>query len=284
MCFEYLFLNTSCTFSFLGSLGVTRSYIVEQTAPNQRTYSLARLSALQYAGFSMTPLVGAALVVAGGSISPFWEYALPAYLIGLLGLLCIITLYYPFEDIKDDDNYNRNMTTAVIDTDITVGTLSEKLPINSRSVSRASNESKTTGTFTYSQRYDLVAASEDETLLRPLTNYSNEHNSSKTKSLDTEIKFSHQNEILSPVSLNDLNNPTELEDQTFTIDRNRVFTLMVWLNFATRGAIAVYETQSSQILLGLFGLSELSLGTIVSCAGLFGQSCIRRRLFCCSYY
>jgi ceroid-lipofuscinosis MFS transporter 7 len=34
-----------------GSLGVTRSFIVEQTIAEKRTYRLARLSALQYAGF-----------------------------------------------------------------------------------------------------------------------------------------------------------------------------------------------------------------------------------------
>jgi hypothetical protein len=41
-----------------GSLGVTRSYVVEQTVPANRTYMLARLSALQYAGFAATPIIG----------------------------------------------------------------------------------------------------------------------------------------------------------------------------------------------------------------------------------
>lgn len=44
------------------TLGVTRAYIVETTLPNIRTDSLSRLSALQYAGFLMTPLFGSFLV------------------------------------------------------------------------------------------------------------------------------------------------------------------------------------------------------------------------------
>jgi len=43
---------------------------------------------------------------------------------------------------------------------------------------------------------------------------------------------------------------------------------MMLLNFTTRGAIAVYETQGSQILLDDYGLSQLQLGAIVSSAGL----------------
>jgi len=45
---------------------------------------------------------------------------------------------------------------------------------------------------------------------------------------------------------------------------------MMLLNFTTRGAIAVYETQGSQILLDDYGLSQLQLGAIVSSAGVLG--------------
>jgi len=84
-----------------GSLGVTRSYVVEQTTPEKRTYRLARLSALQYAGFAATPLSGSALVLLGSKISGYWEYALPAYLIFLLAVLCFALLCYPFKDINE---------------------------------------------------------------------------------------------------------------------------------------------------------------------------------------
>mmetsp|Transcript_14258 Transcript_14258/g.21219 ORF Transcript_14258/g.21219 Transcript_14258/m.21219 type:complete len:206 (+) Transcript_14258:522-1139(+) len=53
-------------------------------------------------------------------------------------------------------------------------------------------------------------------------------------------------------------------------EQRQVFLLMMLLNFTTRGAIAVYETQGSQILLDDYGLSQLQLGAIVSSAGVLG--------------
>ena len=47
--------------SNLSNEGVTRSYVVEQAPPKVRTYMLARLSALQYAGFAATPLLGSSV-------------------------------------------------------------------------------------------------------------------------------------------------------------------------------------------------------------------------------
>ncbi|KAJ1404630.1 major facilitator superfamily domain-containing protein [Ochromonadaceae sp. CCMP2298] len=60
-----------------GTLGVTRSYVAERCPPSQRTVQLARLSALQYAGFSATPLMGSALVVAGAAISAYMQVQMP---------------------------------------------------------------------------------------------------------------------------------------------------------------------------------------------------------------
>lgn len=80
-----------------GSLGVTRSYVVEQSTPAKRTYMLAYLTALQYGGFTVTPLLGSLLVVTGGSISEYCKYALPAYFVFFLSLVCTALLYYPFE-------------------------------------------------------------------------------------------------------------------------------------------------------------------------------------------
>jgi hypothetical protein len=43
--------------------------------------------------------------------------------------------------------------------------------------------------------------------------------------------------------------------------------LMMFLNFTTRGGIAVYETQGSQILLDEYNLPQWQLGLLVSIAG-----------------
>lgn len=83
-----------------GSLGVTRSYVVEQVVPAKRTFMLARLSALQYAGFAATPLLGSAMLAGGSTLSPYWTYALPAYLVVLLAVLDVVFLIYPFKDYE----------------------------------------------------------------------------------------------------------------------------------------------------------------------------------------
>lgn len=83
-----------------GSLGVTRSYVVEQVAPAKRTFMLARLSALQYAGFAATPLLGSAMLAAASTLSPYWAYALPAYLVVALAMLDVALLIYPFKDYE----------------------------------------------------------------------------------------------------------------------------------------------------------------------------------------
>jgi ceroid-lipofuscinosis MFS transporter 7 len=49
-----------------------------------------------------------------------------------------------------------------------------------------------------------------------------------------------------------------------------VFAWMIFLNFSTRGAVAVYETQLSRLFLDTYHLSELQLGLLVSTAGLLG--------------
>ena len=91
-----------------GTLGVTRSYVVEQTAPERRTYVLARLSALQYAGFTVSPIAGAALLVVGSSFGLYWKFSLPPFLIFLCALLVVVLLILVFEDLdRLHDNEER---------------------------------------------------------------------------------------------------------------------------------------------------------------------------------
>ena len=82
-----------------GSLGVTRSFVVEQCEPSKRTQVLAVITALQYAGFTVSPIVGSWLVTLGIQSSPYWSFALPSYLIALLALWCLIALLTVFQNI-----------------------------------------------------------------------------------------------------------------------------------------------------------------------------------------
>ena len=82
-----------------GSLGVTRSFVVEQCEPSKRTQVLAIITALQYAGFTVSPIVGSWLGTLGLQSSPYWAFALPSYFIALLALCCLITLLTVFQNI-----------------------------------------------------------------------------------------------------------------------------------------------------------------------------------------
>jgi ceroid-lipofuscinosis MFS transporter 7 len=88
-----------------GTLGVTRSYVVEQSLPKYRTEVLALMTALQYAGFTVSPFVGSFLSFIGklSSTTNYWVYSLPAYFIALLCLYCFIALLVTFEDLPSKD-------------------------------------------------------------------------------------------------------------------------------------------------------------------------------------
>jgi MFS transporter, ceroid-lipofuscinosis neuronal protein 7 len=53
-----------------GTLGVTRAYVADRTPDHQRTYMLAYLTAMQYAGFTVSPLLGSILCKALGEDDP----------------------------------------------------------------------------------------------------------------------------------------------------------------------------------------------------------------------
>jgi hypothetical protein len=89
-----------------GSLGVTRSYVVEQTEIGvERTNMLARLTALQYAGFAATPFLGSILVVLDESFTKSKNsYDFPAYFVATLAALTLISMFYPFKNIEEIEN------------------------------------------------------------------------------------------------------------------------------------------------------------------------------------
>ena len=106
-----------------GSLGVTRSFVSERTISKNRTGMLAFLTAIQYAGFTISPIFGSALMLLGrlGSTSNhYFVFALPAYFVVLMVIFCLISLQFKFQDsltnptipvpatleVSDDSIYN----------------------------------------------------------------------------------------------------------------------------------------------------------------------------------
>ena len=56
---EFLILSQTILGIGSGTLGVTRAFVAEVTAQRNRTTYMAWISAVQYAGFTMTPFIGA---------------------------------------------------------------------------------------------------------------------------------------------------------------------------------------------------------------------------------
>lgn len=115
-----------------GSLGVTRSYVAESTPRSHRAEFMAYLTSVQYSAFAVTPVLGSILAALGESpppsssssfaarnqdltlsanpsancslgVSPF---ALPAYFLASLSLLCTILLAVLFKEIPRDRKHS----------------------------------------------------------------------------------------------------------------------------------------------------------------------------------
>ena len=56
---EFLILSQTILGLGSGTLGVTRAFVAEVTAQRNRTTYMAWITAVQYAGFTMTPFIGA---------------------------------------------------------------------------------------------------------------------------------------------------------------------------------------------------------------------------------
>lgn len=83
-----------------GTLGVSRAYTAEVTAQRAKTTYLSYLSAVQYLGFSVTPVLGSAFIVFfeerdGGFVD---EFSAPGLFLALMSIATIALLFLLFED------------------------------------------------------------------------------------------------------------------------------------------------------------------------------------------
>ena len=83
-----------------GSLGVTRSFLVEQVEPKHRTSAMSIITAIQYAGFTVSPFIGSLFTLLHGKSNLYWKFALPGYLIGLMSGVTLYALFNYFQDLK----------------------------------------------------------------------------------------------------------------------------------------------------------------------------------------
>jgi len=96
-----------------GTLGVTRAYVADNSTRHNRTVLMAKLTALQYAGFTVTPCVGGLLsymirdnnyqLVLGFKLSQFTAPAFTMLLLAMVGIAFLVTLfsdYVPKQALK----------------------------------------------------------------------------------------------------------------------------------------------------------------------------------------
>eukprot|EP01041_Mallomonas_annulata_P012061 gene12061-25278_t len=88
-----------------GSIGVTQSYVIEQTQPKSRTNMLSLINAFQYIGFTLSPFVGSMLHSFGTKSSIFLGFALPSICLGILSVACMLALLIGFHEIPLSEYY-----------------------------------------------------------------------------------------------------------------------------------------------------------------------------------
>lgn len=100
----FLILSQICLGVGSGTLGVTRAFVAEVTAQRHRTTYMAWITAVQYAGFTVTPFVGAIFNKTLGN-SEFkaglfrWNmYTAPAYFMSVVVILTIVNMRLYFKD------------------------------------------------------------------------------------------------------------------------------------------------------------------------------------------
>lgn len=222
-----------------GSLGVTRSFVVEQCEPKKRTEALALITALQYAGFTVSPIIGSWLLTIGSNSSPYWSFALPPYFIALLALWCIIALFTVF----------RNIPAAPVEYTHSSKEIEKEKEMTppSKPTQLSQEEPQSPSELSAEYKSNLVEEGKSSNGIK-----------SKRSTATSEKSVSKSG-------------PQQSEDvQTFKRGMFYVIIGMFMLNIATKGSISVYETLGAQIGLMDYNMSTVALGALVSGAGAVG--------------
>ncbi|KAJ1422194.1 major facilitator superfamily domain-containing protein [Ochromonadaceae sp. CCMP2298] len=117
----WMLILAQCCIGFgAGSLGVTRSYVADHTEKADRTEYLAYLTAVQYAGFTVTPILGSALAAHAhhngyGNDAIVNQFTLPAMVLGAAALLCTALLVVFFVDSPPKDTPDSPATATTVE-------------------------------------------------------------------------------------------------------------------------------------------------------------------------
>ena len=236
-----------------GSLGVSRSFVVEQCDPKKRTEALALLTALQYAGFTVSPILGSFLYSVGGAKSQYLSFALPSYLIALLAVCSLTGLLAFFKNIPADPvEYTHFSQPSVLHE----GVSSRKPEID---LEPKSSEASASVTPTTSPIISTSTISEKK-----------ENRCPKSASSDTD---DIENHIEKGRTCSEVEIDKTREDEGPKMLKSGIILVIIGmclLNVATKGSISVYETLGAEIGLLDYKMSTVTLGALISGSGAVG--------------
>ena len=232
---------------------------------------LALMTALQYAGFTCSPLLGSALGLGGKSISTYWVYALPGFSIFLMAFYCVIALLFVFDNTSDELPHPPTSTAS---------------PDTHALLAPSSSNSSDTNLLALSapgpvqvpvSRHAAQTGEVMNPMLPPLSEISladNDHNTltRRRPSHPTTLVYSRTDGTLSQSGPPEPTNSTVDQSTQPLVPTTTTTTstatppingdhsffciiTMILLNFTTKGSISVYETLGSQIALVDYNMS-----------------------------
>jgi len=222
--------------------GVCRSYVSERVPVQKRTNALSRLKAIQFAGFSLTVLLGCLIVVLGQSFSVALKFSLPPLFLTAYAFSSMFLLYFFFVDIPPSKELHDQESPDERGYQHGVSNTSGTIPT---AMAKRSDEDA-----------DDAATLEGETA-------STYHSGTK---LSIEADNVGTDEDSSQI-------PADYLRQSYTywtLPETQLFAILVGNNIGAQACVVAYETLMSRILLDDYHLSFISLGLVVSSAGAVG--------------
>lgn len=215
-----------------GSMGTARTYVIEQTEEGlERTDCLANVLSWKFIGLAVTPFLGSLAVIIGGVVfHRKRDYTFPAFLLFFLGISWIVLLIYPFKNVEETETGRRLIRESHW----------KEEEQQQKNQERSSHQ-----------------RDEESSLL------SGEGHPTKSKSYESIDRQATRSQI-------DLRKGTEIDHTGITSDLVRVFIIVILLNCLVKGAIAVYETHISRLMIEYYGWDQYHVGMMVSVSGIIG--------------
>ncbi len=212
--------------------GVCRSYVSERVPVQKRTNALSRLMAIQFAGFSLTVLLGCLIVVLGKSFSVALKFSLPPLFLTAYAFSSMFLLYFFFEDIPPSKELHDQESPDERGYQHGVSNTSGTIPT---AMTKRSDEDTDETASTYQSGTKLSIEAD---------NVGTDEDSSQIPADYLRQSYTY-----------------------WTLPETQLFAILVGNTIGAQACVVAYETLMSRILLDDYHLSFISLGLVVSSSG-----------------